>query len=270
MFAASMKKSLFLVLTACVSAVAADPPKQIDIHGLDHGATVIQDVVIPEPSEIFGVLDKLGRPNWPEVLHPIKGTIKPPGPREQTALLLGTVIAEGFIAVEAENAEEVKNIGRSVLSLSKAIGVERAVVPRTKAIIDGADKKEWAGVRKELDKAQHDVQQAMRELGDADLSQLVSLGGWLRGTEALTAVVKKKYTEDGAELLHQPVLLDYFHRRLDSMKKKDNPMVLKMREGLEEIRPLMGTEGSTISEKAAVKIGSTAERLDTLIHSKQN
>jgi hypothetical protein len=39
------------------------------------------------------------------------------------------------------------------------------------------------------------------ELGDEQLAQLVSLGGWLRGTEALTQVVMKNYSRDGAELL---------------------------------------------------------------------
>ena len=47
----------------------------------------------------------------------------------------------------------------------------------------------------------------MNEVHDEKLSQLVSLGGWLRGTEVLTAVVDRRFSEDGAELLHQPDLL---------------------------------------------------------------
>ena len=44
--------------------------------------------------------------------------------------------------------------------------------------------------------------------------------GWVRGTEALTEVVGKAFSKDGAELLHQPVLLEYFERKLTEMPPK--------------------------------------------------
>ncbi|MGG7377319.1 hypothetical protein ACQ7B2_00430, partial [Escherichia coli] len=76
-----------------------------------------------------------------------------------------------------------------------------------KAIIEAADKRNWNNVRRELDRTQNSVQQAMNEVHDEKLSQLVSLGGWLRGTEVLTSVVNDHFSADGAELLHQPDLL---------------------------------------------------------------
>ena len=239
-----MKIALSLVLAASLPALAVDPPQQIDMHNLP--GKVVDDVVIPVPTEIFSVLDKIGKPRWHDVLQPLHGTLKVPGSREQTALLLGTVIAEGFIAVEDKNSEEVKNIGRTVLQLSDALGVKKVVVPRTKSILEGADlntDEGWTQVRRELDKAQREVQEAMRELSDEPLSQLVSLGGWLRGTEALTQVVRQSYTKDGAELLHQPVLLEHFLRRIEAFhgRMKDNPLVGQMKDGLQKLRPLMGT-----------------------------
>ena len=267
-----MKKSLTLVLAAVSTVAVAEPPQQIDINKLPGGAAVVESVVVPVPTEIFAVLDKLQNPRWNEVLRPIKGTVKPPGPREQTALLLGTVIAEGFIAVEAQNSEEVKNIGRSVLVLSDALGVRKVVVPRSNSIIQGADEKNWNQVRRELDKAQREVQIAMGELKDEQVSQLVSLGGWLRGTEALTTVVLQSYSKDGAELLHQPVLVDHFLRRMEGFrtKMKENPLVIQMKEGLEKIRPLMGTDQSQgeIPEKDVRQMKEISERLNTAIHAK--
>ncbi len=127
------------------------------------------------------------------------------------------MIAEGFIAVEAQDTEAVKKIGRDVLTLSSAIGVKKSVIARSNAIIEAADKKDWGKAREELDGALHDVKQAMSELHDDQLAQLVSLGGWLRGTEALCEVVQKNYSKDGADLLHQPILLDHFESRLKEM-----------------------------------------------------
>ena len=263
-----MKKVLTLLLAAVASAFAAEPPQQIDIHNLP--GRVVDEVVIPVPAEIFNILDKITHPLWHEVLRPMKDVIKPPGFREQTALLLGTVIAEGFIAVEDENSEEVKNIGRSVLILAEALGVKKVVVPRSNAIIQAADGKKWQEARRELDRAQREVQEAMRELNDEPLSQLVSLGGWLRGTEALTQVVKKSYSKEGAELLHQPVLVQYFLRRIAGFRgrMKDNALVIQVKEGLEKILPLMGNGDADITEKTVEEMKSIAERLNKDIHSK--
>jgi hypothetical protein len=239
-------------------AEAAQPAKQIDLSKFPKEAQLVEQVVVPVPSEVFAVLDKLGKPNWSEVLRPQKGVMEPRGSERRISLLLGTVIAEGFIAVEAENTTEVKNIGNSVRVLAKAIGVEKAVSRRANSIGEYADKRKWSEVRKELDLALTDVRKAMLELNSESLAQLVSLGGWLRGTEALSAVVGKTFTKDGAELLHQPVLVEHFDRRLKTMGEgaKDDALLDKIQAGLREIRPLMGAEdGFSISEKAAKQIG---------------
>ncbi len=232
---------------------------------------MIEKVVVPVPSEIFSVLDKQqGKPAWAAVLHPVKDA-SVSGTKEQISLLLGTVIAEGFVAVEAQNADEVKNIGRTVLTLSKAIGVQKAVVGRANAIIEAADKKDWPRVRRELDGALQVVKQAMDEMRNQDLAQLVSLGGWLRGTQALTAVVNAHYTADGAELLHQPALLDYFKHQIDAMSpKQKNGLVSKIRKGLEEITPVMGGSETEVPEKAVKQVEAISTDLIKEIYQKQS
>ena len=231
--------------------------RSIDVGSLP--ATVVDEVVIPVPTEVFGVLDKLGAPNWHEVLRPVQ--TENLGRRPQVALLLGVAIAEGFIAVEAQEAEEVKKIGRQVLTLSKAIGVQKSVISRTSSIIEAADKKDWQTIRQEFDGASKDVKQAMIELKDAQLAQLVSLGGWLRGTEALTQVVGKNYTKDGAELLHQPVIVDYFQRKLDTLnpRLKESAAVTKIARRLPELHTLIEPAGGVSSQKVEKIHSITAE-----------
>ena len=269
-----MKKLLLASLAAVSSAVALDePPQKIDVKALPQQATIIDNVVVPVPSEIFGVLDKLGKPHWEQVLRTTKEQARVLGEAPQIALKLGTVIAEGFIAVEAENSEEVKKIGGSVRTLAKAIGVEKQVDKRANAIISNANTKDWPGVRKELDGAMKDVKEAMIELNSEPLSQLISLGGWLRGTEALTEVVGKAFSKDGAELLHQPLLLDYFEKRLSNMplKIKKHSLIGDVQKGVLEIRPLVGLEdGTQISEKSLKEVGEVTGRLIKAINAKSN
>ena len=112
-------------------------------------------------------------------------------------------------------------------------------IPFAKAIIEAADKRNWENVRQELDRTQNSVQQAMNEVHDEKLSQLVSLGGWLRGTEVLTSVVKQHFSADGAELLHQPDLLAYFQTRLKAMPEFNLPIIHQIQDALVEVKPLI-------------------------------
>jgi len=225
------------LLLAAIPSLGEAPPSHIDLSKFP--ATQLDDIVVPLPSEVFNVLDKLGAPNWQEQLRDPK--VKNRGEREQIALLLGSVVAEGFVAVEAADKARVKAIGRDVLELSRAIGVESTVLIRTNSIVTKADSGDWISVRRELDGALTDVKTAMIKLQDAQLAHLVSLGGWLRGTEVLTAIVQKSYSPDGADLLNQPDLLRYFQQRLAGMppRMRNNPLVTRIQKGLDEISPLL-------------------------------
>lgn len=238
---------------AYAGSLYAEPvPTSINLS--DFPAASVQDVVVPVPSEIFAVLDKLGNPNWKAQLR--LGKTQTPEDRAQVALLLGSVIAEGFIAVEAEDTERVKDLGRDVLTLADAINVRKSVIARSKSIIDKADHRDWHGVRVEFDGALQDVRAAMDEMNDDDLAQLVSLGGWLRGTDTLTAIVDANYTTEGAELLHQPELVRYFDRCINRMSRrlKKNPLVTRIHEVLNQIAPIIDQKNQDIKREKVQKI----------------
>ena len=45
---------------------------------------------------------------------------------------LGRVVAEGFLAVEAQDREAIRSIGRTVLSVAEELGLRSAVIKHTK------------------------------------------------------------------------------------------------------------------------------------------
>lgn len=245
-----MKKVISLALVALTSTAFAEPPARIDVSNLPSQSKMIDDVVVPVPSEIFGVLDKLGKPNWTAVQHKMTSVAQPIGEAPQIALMLGAVIAEGFIAVEAEDANEVKQIGKSVLNLAKALGVEKKAQVRAKAITDAAEAKDWVGVRKQLDKALDDVRDAMMELNSGALSHLVSLGGWLRGTNVVTAFISNSYSEDKAELLNQPGLIAHFREMIAAMAgpSAGSPAIRSIATGLARLEAIVA-DPAEISEE---------------------
>jgi hypothetical protein len=263
LFAKFPKLTGLLLVAASLSVRGADTPKHVDVKQL---SKKVEDVVVPLPNEVFGALNKLGGVNWREYVRNDKGANFTERPR--IALLLGAVIADGFIAVQAEDAPTVKDIGQRVLSLSKAIGVSSSITAHAKAITDAADKRNWASVRQELDKTQSSVQAAMNEVHDEKLSQLVSLGGWLRGTEVLTAVVTKRYSAEGSELLHQPDLLNYFETRLQAMPEFNLKLLQEIHSALVEVRPLIDVGDAHIPEASVKKINDITTRLGDAITKK--
>src|ERR1700726_3976094 len=135
-FSKSLKLSAIALLGVTLCAGAAQAPQRIDVKQM---SKTVENVVVPLPNEVFGALNKLGSVNWHEYVRTDKGSNFMERPR--IALLLGTVIADGFIAVQAQDASAVKDIGQRVQALAGAIGVERSITQHAKAIIEAADKR---------------------------------------------------------------------------------------------------------------------------------
>src|SRR5258707_15797898 len=96
-----------------------------------NAAIALDSLTVPTPGEFFKAIDKTGKPNW-------VSQFRPPTPisgvnRAQMALNLGTLIADGYIAFNANGAQQVKNIGRVVLALPKILSVSDMVLARGKS-----------------------------------------------------------------------------------------------------------------------------------------
>ena len=213
---------------------------------------------MPIPAEVFGSLDKFSNSNWRLVQIDGLAHAKPHGDDTQIALLLGVTIGEGFIAVEAHDASEVKEVGAAVLRLARALGVQPTVMRRSQSIVDLANKNDWPAVRKEWDAVLPEVQEGMKQLKSEQLSQLVSLGGWLRGTRALTALILQRYSADYAGLLRQPALLDRFEKQLSQMRQ--DARISEMREGVRQMKTLVASS-EPIPEQSVRNLSVVCDKL---------
>ena len=90
-------------------------------------------------------LNKLGKIDWSSKFRIPIGTSYTSRP--QMALNLGGLIADGYIAIEAQDSQQVKNIGRDVLTLAKALGVSKDVLERSSSITAFAEQNQWVLAR---------------------------------------------------------------------------------------------------------------------------
>ncbi len=252
----------FFVLAGLAIPVFAQGPTE-EAKQLPSQAKQVEGVVVPVPKEIFRSLDEFRGANWRAVQRPEVARWKSHGDQVQIALLLGVEIAEGFVAMEAEDGAEVKNIGNTVLKLARGLGVEKSALRRSRSIVEYADKNDWTAARQEWDGIFSDLETGMIEIKSKELAQLVSVGGWLRGTEAICSLLLQNYSPERAALIRQPVLLDYLEKQLLGMngKTQNRPMVVKMLEGIRRIRALIPNEKEPLAEKTVREIDRICKEL---------
>lgn len=255
-------KPYFLGLIALTVAVFAQTPSGQNSQ-LPSQAKPVQGVALPVPKEIFHSLDQFRNANWRAIQRPEVVGWKSHGDQVQIATLLGVVTAEGFIAMEAEDSTEVKKIGNAVLKLARGLGVEERALRRSRSIMELADKNDWVAARKEWDGVLSDLEKGMIELKSEHLSQLVSLAGWLRGSEALCELVLQNYSPERSELIRQPVLVDYLEKQLLGMNREiqSRPIVPKMLQGIRRIRALTESDNGRLTEKTVREIHGICEEL---------
>ena len=239
----------FLCLASASMAFAAEP---VPLPADQLAKAIKTDALtIPTPGELFAALEKPGKPDWAgQYRTPIPMTYRN---RAQIALNLGGLIADGFIAVQAQDSQQVKNIGTDIIKLAKALGVSENVLSRGNSINEFAENSEWDTLHEELEATQNEVKASMQTHRDQDLVILVSLGGWIRGTQAVSAAVMKNYDEGSAKVLRQPAVVSFIKTKLNDISPdlRNEPLVKSVSEqltGLEKLVAFQPGKGPSVDE----------------------
>ncbi|MDQ6911377.1 MAG: hypothetical protein M3128_00695 [Verrucomicrobiota bacterium] len=226
-------------------------------------------ITIPTPGELFAALEKPGKTDWSgQYRGPIPTTFSN---RAQIALNLGGLIADGFIAVEAQDSQQVKNIGADILKLAKALGVSENVLGRGKSINDFAENNQWEALQEELEATQNEVKTSMQSNQDQDYVILVSLGGWIRGTQVVSGSVIANYNDASAKVLRQPALVDYIQTKVKEMSPElqKDALVKSVSDQLAEIEKLVTFSGTPTAEEVK-KLNEAVTKLMGEIQNKRD
>ena len=174
------------------------------------------------------------------------------------------MIADGFIAVEAQDSQQVKNTGGDILKMAKALGVSENILARGNSINQFAENDEWPALQEELEATQNEVKASMQSHRDQDLVILVSLGGWIRGTQVVSGVVAKNYDEKLAQVLRQPELLRFIRSKLSQISPdlQDDPLVNSVNTQLQGIEKIVATPfGKSLSPDEVTRLQTAVNQL---------
>jgi len=233
-------------------------------------AVKTDSVTIPTSGELFAALAKPAKPDWAARYRgPISINYKT---RAQIALNLGGLIADGFIAVEAQDSQQVKNIGSDIVKMAKSLGVSESILARGNSINQFAENDEWATLQEELEATQNEVKTSMQSHRDQDLVILVSLGGWIRGTQVVSGVIAKNYDEKLGQVLRQPELLRFIRAKIGqvSPELQNDPLVVSVNAQLGGIEQIVAkTFGEGLSLADVTKLNENVNKLMQEIQKKE-
>ncbi len=256
-----------LCLLGVATTAAPSPGPAAELGRLEatqlSGAIKTDAITIPTPGELFAALSKPGKPDWASRYRgPISINYKT---RAQIALNLGGLIADGFIAVEAQDTQQVKNIGADIMKMARALGVSEGILARGNSINQFAENDEWSTLQEELEATQNEVKSSMQTHRDQDLVILVSLGGWIRGTQVVSGVIEKNYDEKLGQILRQPELLRFIRAKIGiiSPELQADPLVKSVNTQLSGIEELVAKPfGQGLSAEEVTKL---SQRVNSLV-----
>ncbi|MCF7734290.1 MAG: hypothetical protein K9N23_21585 [Akkermansiaceae bacterium] len=160
-----------------------------------------------------------------------------PMEREDLALELGFLIADGFLVVQTGQLERVGELAKELTRYAKALGIGSRVSPHAAGLLELAGNKNVPQLKKELAAMQLDVEIELGLLKDEDLALLITLGGWIRGFEVAVAAVDQRFTPERARKVMREDLADCYAGVVGGMPAHPakRPKFLAMRDALAEL-----------------------------------
>lgn len=230
----------------------------------------VNEFTAPSISKLFDTLQSLMPLPIIEVER--KMPARMPLDRADLAIQLGFLIADGFLVVQAEQLDKVKDLANDLTRYGKALGAGDRVNRHAAGLLDSAKEKNVPQLKKELSATQHDVEVELISLRDADLAHLISLGGWIRALEVSTVAVDNQFGVERARKVMREDIADYYTESVAGLEPRisERPNYVAMRDLLAGLREEMTLEpGKDPTPKTMKEIRKKAAELVELALKRQ-
>ena len=265
-----MKKRVFLLLSVCSSLLSAQEKPEIPEDLLDdeyfRRESALNEFTVPSIAKVFDELEKISPLSYSS--NHLKNHERLPLDRTKLAMRLGSLIADGFIAVQTGHSEDVPAVASHLSRYAKAMGAGDRIKRHVASLLDHAKSKDLDALKKALAATQRDVERELVSLRDPDLSHLISIGGWLQALEAAATAVDKKFTPERAQLLFREDVADYYSESIGSLNPAISELshIKQMREFLQGLRSAMTlAEDAKPTPEGVKEVKEVAARLTDFV-----
>lgn len=164
------------------------------------------------PSELYARLSEATRPHWRQLYRPtvtrcLEG-------RQQAAMGLGAVTADLFLAAQARDTQQVRNLLQDEETIEKTLGLIEPMAVLRAEVLGAADQSDWKRLGTGIEKLTAGHRRHFRGHKDEPLAELAYIGQWLRTLQTCHAVVISRGLEDQQLAIGSPLLIAEMTRRL--------------------------------------------------------
>ncbi len=201
------------------SASAADPPPASPAE-----AEPLQDL----PS-LLAALSESANPRWRQLYRP---PLAPRSDRNLGAVALGGVIADIYLAAQAFDSRQIKNLCIEVESHARVLGISDGSIGEIRRLAAEAETEDWDATQKATADLRSRFHTLLLTQRDPDLAGLIEIGFWLRGLEIASAAVQTEPAATDLPLcIGSTQRLKHIAARIDSLDVaiRELPFVVETR-----------------------------------------
>lgn len=203
------------------------------------------------PSELYAKLSEATRPQWRQhyratVTRCLEG-------RQQAAMGLGAVIADLFLAAQARDSQQVRNLLQDEETIEKTLGLVASMATLRTEVLGASEQADWPRLMLGIEKLSAGQRRNLCAQKDEPLAELAYIGQWLRTFQTCHAVVINREVKEHQLAVGDPALIAEMIRRLNTLSHAGTEtnrclrLLHKRLAGLSRLWPL---EGAVVRDPA--------------------
>ncbi|MEZ5387442.1 MAG: hypothetical protein R3F13_18175 [Prosthecobacter sp.] len=209
-----------------VSRLAADPTNEPAAVGESDQT----------PADFLDVVGQNTKARWRMLFRGPPPT--PPTDRVRTALILGTLLGDSYLVLQAGDAQQFRNNNQDVLAYCRTLGLGEKLLPRLMTQGNLAEKNAWSELRQELVDGHQETLRLLHEQMDEDLALLIDIGISLRLLEIVSTIIVAAPEADVPVLGGgSPALLAELRNDFDhlSVSKREEALLVNVRSCIDAV-----------------------------------
>lgn len=167
------------------------------------------------PSELYTRLSAVTRPQWRKLYRPT--VTRCLDGRQQAAMGLGAVTADLFLAAQARDTQQIRNLIQDEETIEKTLGLIMPMAERRTEMLSAAESSDWPALVKAIDRLTAAHRRHFRDHKDESLAELAYIGEWMRTLQICHAVTIQKELTDYRLAIGSPALILEMNRRLTKL-----------------------------------------------------
>ena len=263
-----MKKILTFLVAVCV-VPCAGMAEENEAPKPEFDKTKAEQAALPMPNpydKLLAIEEVVGadKVDWNALADGIAVDVEANNMEGKTdaSLALGVKIADGIVAIKAQNAEKLNRSADQLEALGKKLGATDDDLKRARQVRDLANRGEWLMVFLELGFLQADIMQKLSAPENRDDRTLVIASGWLQGSRYASALIEQNYTPELSNILREPLLAGELNKQVSAVGggAAGSPKVQAVSKAIAEAYPIVNIPlDASISKEDVAKLNSIGD-----------